>query len=142
MTAKGVRDVTLKVDRNGQGGFVTIATLRNASISMNTILAEVAGDGIVEEARELLNPMAAVRIAGECLFTDAASRTIMEAYFSQTVIMEWRAIIPYLGVLQGLFQITAFGSGDRPAPASAAEIALLLAGNPTFMSAETEMADV
>jgi predicted secreted protein len=139
MTARGAREFTLKVDRNGQGGFVTIATLRNASISMNTILFEVTDDDLVEEARELLNRMAAVRIAGECLFSDAAARTIMEAYFSQAVIMEWRAIIPCLGVLQGLFHITAFGSGT---PASADEVALQLAGNPTFMSADIETARV
>ena len=109
MTAQKGKDLLLKLDHDGDGGFVTVAGLRSKQLSFNAQSVDITHADSVDRWRELLAG-AGVRsasISGSGLFKDAQSdRAIKDIFFAGS-IQNWQVIIPDFGTIEGAFQITA-----------------------------------
>jgi predicted secreted protein len=135
MTAKRAEDIELYIDVTARGDFICIGALRDASITMNAIAIDISNIESAE-THEALMRMPAAKIAGQCIFNSDSSFERTHAYFTATIVMEWRVIIPYFGAIQGLFRIRSLNKAGGSASGPVAELALQLAGKPRFMIAE------
>ena len=71
-------------------------------------------------------------ITGNGIFKDAASDATVRGYFFNGTIVNWQAIIPDFGIVQGPFQITALEFAGRHDGEVTFELALESAGALTF----------
>lgn len=109
MAAQRGKDLLLKADANGVGGFTTVAGLRARSLSINAGIVDITHTESVGQWRELLEGagVKTARIAGSGIFKDAeADETIRTLCFNGT-IRNWQVIVPDFGIIEGAFQITA-----------------------------------
>jgi TP901-1 family phage major tail protein len=134
MAAQKGRDLLLKVDATGGGSFQTVAGLRASTIAFNAQSVDSTSQESVGAWRELLSGagLKSAGLRGQGLFKDAASDATMRGYFFNATIVNWQAIIPDFGIVQGLFQITALEFGGRHDGEVTFEMALESAGPLTF----------
>jgi TP901-1 family phage major tail protein len=134
MAAQKGRDLLLKVDATGGGSFQTVAGLRASTIAFNAQSVDSTSQESVGAWRELLSGagLKSAGLRGQGLFKDAASDATVRGYFFNATIVNWQAIIPDFGTVQGLFQITALEFGGRHDGEVTFEMALESAGPLTF----------
>ena len=134
MAAQKGKDLLLRVDSTGTGGFATIAGLRSRSISFNAETVDITHADSAGEWRELLAGagVKSARIAGTGIFKDAASDATIRAYVFDGTIREWQVVIPDFGTVEGLFQIASFELSGRHDGEVAFEVTLESAGELTF----------
>lgn len=134
MAAQKGKDLLLKVDSTGTGSFSTVAGLRSRSISFNAETVDVTHAESAGEWRELLAGagVKSARIAGTGIFKDAASDTTIRSYVFDGTIRNWQVVIPDVGTVEGLFQISSFELSGRHDGEVAFEITLDSAGELTF----------
>ncbi len=134
MAAQKGRDLLLKVDATGGGSFQTVAGLRASTIAFNAQSVDSTSQDSVGAWRELLAGagLKSAGLRGQGLFKDAASDATVRGYFFNATIVNWQAIIPDFGTVQGLFQITALEFGGRHDGEVTFEMALESAGSLTF----------
>lgn len=109
MTAQKGKDLLLKLDHDGDGGFATVAGLRSKQLSFNAQAVDITHADSAERWRELLSG-AGVRsasVSGSGLFKDAASDAAIKDVFFAGEIRNWEVVIPDFGIVRGAFQITA-----------------------------------
>lgn len=134
MTAQRGKDLLLKVDLSGEGDFTTVAGLRSRSIAFNAATVDITDTESAGRWRQLLDGagVKSARLTGSGIFKDSASDEAVRAYFFGGIIMEWQAIIPDFGTVQGLFQITSLEFTGQHDGELAFEISLESAGELTF----------
>lgn len=134
MAAQKGKDLLVKLDMTGSGGFETVAGLRATRITFNAQTVDVTNIGSSGRWRELLAG-AGVRsaaISGSGVFRDEASDERARAIFFSGEIPAFQVIVPDFGVIEGPFQITSIeyaGSHDGEA---VYELALASAGALSF----------
>jgi TP901-1 family phage major tail protein len=109
MTAQRGKDLLLKIDATGSGGFTTVAGLRTRSLAFNAATVDTTHAESAEEWRELLAGagVKTARLSGSGIFKDAASDEAVRAAFFTGAIRDWQVLIPDFGTVEGAFQITA-----------------------------------
>jgi TP901-1 family phage major tail protein len=109
MTAQRGKDLLLKIDATGLGGFTTVAGLRTRSLAFNTAAVDVTHAESAGEWRELLAGagIKTARLSGSGIFKDASSDETVRAAFFAGTIRDWQVVIPDFGIVEGAFQITA-----------------------------------
>src|SRR5688572_8961035 len=109
MPAQRGKDLLLKIDATGSGGFITVAGLRTRSLAFNAATVDVTHTESAGEWRELLAGagIRTARLAGSGIFKDAASDETVRAAFFAGAIGDWQVVIPDFGTVEGAFQITA-----------------------------------
>lgn len=109
MAAQKGRDLLLKVDSTGAGVFVTVAGLRNRSLSLNARPVDITNADSVNGWREILEGagVKTASVSGTGVFRDDAADETVRGYFFNGAIRNWQLIVPSFGVIQGAFQITA-----------------------------------
>ena len=134
MAAQKGKDLLLKVDDGGGGGFITVAGLRARQIAFNTETVDVTDSESAGRWRELLSGAGLRRasVTGSGLFKDQQSdETIRSNFFSDT-LLDWQIIVPDFGTVTGKFQITALEYSGQHNAELAFEISLESAGEITF----------
>ncbi len=109
MAAQKGRDLLLKADSTGAGVFVTVAGLRNRSLSLNARPVDITNADSVNGWREVLEGagVKSASLSGTGVFRDdAADETVRGLFFNGT-IRNWQLIVPSFGIVQGAFQVTA-----------------------------------
>lgn len=137
MAAQRGKDLLLKIDATGSGGFTTIAGLRTRSLAFNAATIDITHTESADEWRELLEGagIKTARLSGSGIFKDAASdESVRSAFFSGT-IRDWQIIIPDFGTVEGAFQITALEYSGGHDNELTFDIALESAGALTFVAA-------
>jgi TP901-1 family phage major tail protein len=134
MAAQKGRDLLLKVDATGTGSYQTVAGLRASSIAFNAQSVDSTSQESVGAWRELLAGagLKSAGLRGQGIFKDLASDATVRGYFFNGTIVNWQAIIPDFGTVQGLFQITALEFGGRHDGEVTFEMSLESAGPLTF----------
>ncbi len=134
MAAQKGRDLLLKVDATGIGSFQTVAGLRASSLAFNTQSVDATSQESVGAWRELLAGagLKTAAMRGQGIFKDAVSDATVRGYFFNASIVNWQAVIPDFGVVQGPFQITALEFAGRHDGEVTFEMALESAGPITF----------
>lgn len=117
MVAQKGKDLLLKLDSTGLGGFTTVAGLRSKRIAFNSETVNVTDSDSVGRWRELLAGSGVQRasISGSGIFKDAQSDAQIRSRFFAGEISNWQLSVPDFGVVQGAFQITSLeytGSHD------------------------------
>jgi TP901-1 family phage major tail protein len=134
MAAQKGRDLLLKVDATGGGNYQTVAGLRASTLSFNAETVDATSQESVGAWRELLAGagLKSAALRGQGIFKDAASDATVRGYFFNGTLVNWQAIIPDFGIVQGLFQITALEFAGRHDGEVTFELSLDSAGPLTF----------
>ena len=136
MVAQKGKDLLLKLDHDGDGGFSTVAGLRSKQLSFNAQTVDITHADSADRWRELLSG-AGVRtasVSGSGLFKDAASDAAIKDVFFNGAIRDWEIIIPDFGVVSGAFQITALEFAGNHDAEVTFDLALESAGSITFQA--------
>ena len=134
MAAQKGRDLLLKVDATGSGSYQTVVGLRASTLSFNAQSVDSTSQESVGAWRELLAGagLKSAALRGNGIFKDATSDATVRGYFFNGTIVNWQAIIPDFGIVQGPFQITALEFAGRHDGEVTFELALESAGALTF----------
>ncbi len=137
MTVQRGKDLLLKVDQTGAGGFETIAGLRATRISFNAEQVDVTSLESAGGWRELLSGagVKSASISGSGVFRDAATDERARQIFFDAEMPLFQVIIPDFGIVEGRFQISSIEySGSHDGEATY-ELALSSAGALSFRPA-------
>jgi len=136
MVAQKGKDLLLKLDHDGDGGFSTVAGLRSKHLSFNAQTVDITHADSVERWRELLSG-AGVRsasVSGSGLFKDSISDAAIKDVFFSGEIRDWEVVIPDFGIIRGPFQITALEFAGNHDAEVTFDLALESAGRITFQA--------
>jgi TP901-1 family phage major tail protein len=137
MVAQKGKDLLLKIDATGSGGFTTVAGLRSRQIAFNAESVDVTDTESTGRWRELLEGAGIRRasVSGSGIFKDAASDATIRQVFFDGTIRDWQVIVPDFGTIEGPFQVTALEYAGEHDGEVAYEIALESAGAIGFSAA-------
>jgi TP901-1 family phage major tail protein len=137
MVAQKGKDLLLKIDATGSGGFTTVAGLRSRQIAFNAEGVDVTDAESAGRWRELLEGAGVKRagVSGSGIFKDAATDATIRQVFFDGTIRAWQVIVPDFGTIEGLFQVTALEYAGEHDGELAYEIALESAGAISFAAA-------
>lgn len=136
MVAQKGKDLLLKIDATGSGGFITLAGLRAKRIAFNSETVDVTDADSSGRWRELLAETGVQRasLSGSGIFKDAQSDALMRSQFFGGSISDWQVVVPGFGTIQGPFQVTALEYGGSHDGEVTFEVALESAGAISFAS--------
>jgi len=109
MVAQKGKDLLLKIDKNSDGNFATVAGMRSRRIAFNAETVDVTDFESAGRWRQLLAGagMQRASISGAGIFKNAASDERIRSLFFNGLIVPWEIIIPDFGSVIGLFQLTS-----------------------------------
>lgn len=133
MGVQNGKDLLIKVDREGDGAFETVAGLRATRIAFGAQTIDVTS---LESQgwRELLAG-AGVRsasVSGSGVFRDATSDAAMRAAFFEGRAPSFQVVIPDFGAIEGRFQITSLEYAGTYDGEATYEVSLASAGTVAF----------
>lgn len=134
MAAQNGRDLLIKIDMTGSGGFQTVAGLRATRISFNAQPVEITSLDSQGGWRELLAGAGArsAAISGSGVFKDAATDDRARQIFFAGEIPDFQVVIPSFGIVAGPFQITGLEYSGAHDGEAVYEMTLASAGALTF----------
>ncbi|HEY0919246.1 phage major tail protein, TP901-1 family [Devosia sp.] len=137
MAAQSGKDMLLKLDPDGSGGFITVAGLRTRALAFNAAAIDVTDAESAGRWRELLSGGGIKRAAvtGSGIFKDQPSDAQIRALFFAGTIRSWQLILPDFGTVTGPFQIVALEFSADHAGEVTFELALESAGELGFEAA-------
>ncbi|MCB1500461.1 MAG: phage major tail protein, TP901-1 family [Bauldia sp.] len=137
MAAQKGKDLLLKIDATGSGGFVTVAGLRSRQIAFNAESVDVTDADSAGRWRELLEGAGVRRagVSGAGIFRDASTDATIRQVFFDGTIRDWQVIVPDFGTIEGPFQVTALEYAGEHDGELGYEIALESAGALAFTAA-------
>jgi len=130
------RDLLIKIDMTGSGGFETVAGLRASRISFN---AETVDTTTLDSAggwRELLGG-AGVRsaaLSGSGVFRDADTDARARQMFFDGEVPDFQVVIPDFGIIEGPFQLTAIEYSGEYDGEAVYEMSMASAGALSFVA--------
>jgi len=134
MSVQKGKDLLIKLDLTGSGGFETVAGLRASRITFNAEAVDVTTLESTGGWRELLGG-AGVRsaaISGSGVFRDADTDERARLIFFNGEVPEFQVIIPDFGIVEGPFQITSIEYAGNHDGEATYELAMASAGALTF----------
>ena len=134
MAAQKGKDLLLKLDSTGSGGFVTVAGLRTKRIAFNSETVDITDADSAGRWRELLAGSGVQRagLSGAGIFKDAQSDALIRTKFFAGEIAAWQLVVPSFGTVEGPFQVTALEYTGTHDGEVTFEIALESAGQIAF----------
>jgi hypothetical protein len=138
MTAERQGDFVLTADPAGSGHFLPAGTIPVPAPQFTSALKDLKDGEADPELRDALVYALAVKVAGCCVFESSQAAKIAEACFEARLISEWRISIPGAGVLQAFFHVAKL---ERKESDGTYDIALRLAGKPSFAAAQLAIAE-
>jgi TP901-1 family phage major tail protein len=134
MSAQSGKDMLLKLDQTGSGGFLTVAGLRTRSLNLNAASIDVTDAESAGRWRELLagGGIRRAAVSGSGIFKDQASDAEIRSLFFGGTIRAWQLVLPDFGVVEGPFQIVSLEFKADHAGEVTFDIALESAGELTF----------
>lgn len=130
------RDLLIKIDMTGSGGFETVAGLRASRISFNAETVDVTTLDSPGGWRELLGG-AGVRsaaLSGSGVFRDADTDARARAMFFDGDVPNFQVVIPDFGLIEGPFQLTALEYSGEYDGEAVYEMAMASAGALSFVA--------
>jgi len=134
MSVQKGKDLLIKLDLTGSGGFETVAGLRASRITFNAEAVDVTTLESTGGWRELLGG-AGVRsaaISGSGVFRDADTDERARLIFFNGEVPDFQVIIPDFGIVEGPFQITSIEYAGNHDGEATYELAMASAGALTF----------
>ena len=103
MVAQKGKDLLLKIDTTGSGGFSTVVGLRSRQVAFNTETVDVTDAESAGRWRELLSGAGVRRaaVSGSGIFKDAATDATIRQVFFDGTIRDWQVVVPDFGVVAG-----------------------------------------
>ena len=134
MAVQNGKDLLIKLDMVGDGSFETIAGLRATRISFNAETVDVTSLESVGGWRELLAGagVKTASISGSGVFRDASTDERARQIFFNGEIPLFQVIIPYFGVIEGPFQLSAIEYAGSHNGEATYEMTMASAGALTF----------
>ncbi|MGP3723207.1 phage major tail protein, TP901-1 family [Cereibacter sphaeroides] len=136
MSVQNGRDLLVKVDLTGSGGFETMAGLRATRIGFNAETVDVTSLESQGGWRELLAGagVKSASISGSGVFRDAATDERARALFFAGEAPRFQVVIPSFGTVEGPFVISAIEYAGTHDGEATYEMTLASAGKLTFMA--------
>ena len=105
MAAQPGRDLLIKLDPDGTGGFQTVAGLRTRRLSLSSGAVDATAADSPGGWRELLGG-AGIRkasVTGSGIFRDAAADALVRAAFLDGTLRAWQVVVPGFCTITGPF---------------------------------------
>lgn len=136
MGAQAGRELLIKLDMTGAGGFETIAGLRATRIAFNAESVDVTTVESTDGWRELLGGagVKSASISGSGVFKDATTDERARAIFFAGETPDFQVIVPDFGTVTGAFQITGIEYAGNHDGEATFEVSLASAGPLTFVA--------
>lgn len=137
MVAQKGKDLLIKIEMSGSGGFETVAGLRASRITFNAETVDVTNLQSSGGWRELLGG-AGVRsagISGSGVFRDEDTDERARQIFFDGDIPQFQVVVPDFGIVEGPFQITTLEYSGNHDGEAVYEISLASAGLLSFAPA-------
>ncbi len=133
MSAQKGRDMLVRV-ADGDGGWTTLAGLKTRRLALGNGAVDVTDSDSTGRWRQLLSDAGVRRasIAGQGIFRDAQSDTLVREAFFDDAAMELQLVMPDFGTLEGAFQITSLDYSGNHDGEVTFEIAFESAGALSF----------
>lgn len=134
MAAQNGRDLLVKIDLTGDGGFETVAGLRATRLAFNAESVDVTSLESEGGWRELLAGagVKSASVSGSGIFKDADTDARARQVFFTGEMPRFQVIVPDFGVIEGPFQITGIEySGNHDGEATY-ELSMSSAGALSF----------
>ena len=134
MGAQKGKDLLLRLDAAGNGGFTTVAGMRSRRIAFNAESVDITNADSAGRWRELLEGAGVRRasLSGSGIFKDAETDASVRQLFFDGTIRPWAVVVPDFGTITGPFQVSSLEySGEHDGEVSY-EIALESAGQLAF----------
>lgn len=130
MGVQAGKDLLLKVDGDGEGGFVTLAGLRATRLTFNAGSIDVTSIGSEGGWRELLDGggVKSAQVSGSGIFRDMDTDARARQIFFDGEVPTFQVIVPDFGIVEGRFQITSLEYAGTHDGEATYEIALASAG--------------
>jgi TP901-1 family phage major tail protein len=137
MAAQAGKDLLLKCDASGAGGFVTMAGLRARRIALNAASVDITDADSAGRWRELLAGAGtrSAGVSGGGIFRDQAADETVRGLFFDGLIRDWQVVIPGFGTITGPFQVVTLDYAGTHDGEVTYEIALESAGQLAFAGA-------
>lgn len=134
MSIQNGKDLLLKLDTTGSGGFETVAGLRATRLTFNAETVDVTNLDSDGGWRELLSGagVKSAQVSGSGVFRDEATDARARTVFFSGEIPEIQLVIPDFGIVEGPFQITTLEYAGTFDGEATYEIALASAGALSF----------
>ncbi len=130
------RDLLIKIDMTGSGGFETVAGLRASRISFNAETVDTTTLDSTGGWRELLGG-AGVRsaaLSGSGVFRDADTDARARQMFFDGKVPDFQVVIPDFGIIEGPFQLTAIEYSGEYDGEAVYEMSMASAGALSFVA--------
>ncbi|QIK41344.1 phage major tail protein, TP901-1 family [Pontivivens nitratireducens] len=130
------RDLLIKIDMTGSGGFETVAGLRASRISFNAETVDTTTLDSTGGWRELLGG-AGVRsaaLSGSGVFRDADTDARARQMFFDGEVPDFQVVIPDFGIIEGPFQLTAIEYSGEYDGEAVYEMSMASAGALSFVA--------
>lgn len=134
MAAQAGRDLLLKCDATGSGGFVTMAGLKARRIALNAGSVDITDGDSFGRWRELLAGAGtrSASVSGGGVFRDKAADETVRTMFFDGTIRAWQVVVPDFGTIAGPFQVSALDYAGTHDGEVTYELALESAGEISF----------
>jgi TP901-1 family phage major tail protein len=137
MAVQSGKDLLIKLDMTGSGGFETVAGLRATRIAFNAQTVDVTTLESAGGWRELLGGagVRSAQLSGSGVFKDAATDEKARALFFAGDVPDFQVVIPDFGTVTGPFQITAIEYAGEFDGEATYELSMASAGALSFTPA-------
>ena len=134
MAAQKGKDLLIKLDEAGTGGFVTVAGLRATRLSFNQDTVDVTTADAPGQWRELLAGagLRSAAVSGSGIFRDETSDAALRRVFFEGRAPAFQLVIPDFGTVTGPFQITSLEYAGNHDGEATFEVSLVSAGQIAF----------
>ena len=134
MAAQNGKDLLIKLDTTGGGGFETIGGLRATRLSFNAEAVDITNLESTGGWRQLLGGagVKSAAISGSGVFKDGPTDERARQVFFDGETPTFQVIIPDFGIVEGAFQITSIEYAGSYNGEATYEIAMASAGALSF----------
>lgn len=134
MGAQNGKDLLIKVDMSGDGGFETLAGLRATRISFNAESVDVTTLDSKGGWRELLSGAGVknASISGSGVFKDQSTDERARQIFFDGAMPLFQVLLPDFGIVEGPFQVTSLEYAGQYNGEATYELSMASAGELSF----------
>lgn len=134
MGAQNGKDLLIKVDMSGDGGFETMAGLRATRISFNAESVDVTTLDSKGGWRELLSGAGVknASISGSGVFKDQSTDERARQIFFDGAMPLFQVLLPDFGIVEGPFQVTSLEYAGQYNGEATYELSMASAGELSF----------
>lgn len=133
MMTSPTSELYLAADFSCSGHFSVVGTVREPSLALSVAIRDLQAHCGNVELKAAVVHVLATRVAGRSSILGPHIRRTLGDCLTRRIALEWKIMVPATGTVRALFLVTRL---DKAGPSDFYNLALQLAGKPSFECAE------